>query len=339
MATEIKTWQINDGKLISNETSLVKEGKTEAYDLEEWIATTPIILGPEIVIIGRQVQTQSGPLDLLGIDRSGNTIIIELKRDKLPRVALAQAIDYASDVANWSIDKIGEICAKHTEYSLEDLLTEKFPDINLEELGINEAQRIILVGFSIESSLERMINWLSNSYDMSINALLMKYTKTSRGDELLIKTSIISEEIEQQKIKKKKSFKVPMSNEPGTYDIDELGSHLSKYFSKKTLWSAMRIRKVLIPACFEHGVATRDILKEEFVKRGFAETESQAGSFMSLISSQFGHERNDFLRQVIKYEFPNYHWEKDNYSIKSEYSELVNEVIEGIDDSDWEMIN
>ena len=51
-------------------------------------------------------------------------IIIELKRDKLPRVALAQAIDYASDVANWSIDKIGEICAKHTEYSLEDLLTE-----------------------------------------------------------------------------------------------------------------------------------------------------------------------------------------------------------------------
>jgi hypothetical protein len=26
--------------------------------------------------------------------------------------------------------------------------------------------------------------------------------------------------------------------------------------------------------------------------------------------------KNDFLRQVIGYEYPNYPWEKDNYSIR-----------------------
>jgi RecB family endonuclease NucS len=52
------------------------------------------------LIIGEQVQTKSGYLDFLGIDKNGNTVIIELKRDKLPREVIAQTIDYASDVAS-----------------------------------------------------------------------------------------------------------------------------------------------------------------------------------------------------------------------------------------------
>ena len=104
MATEIKAWQILNGKLQLIDTSLANEGRTEPYDLEEWIASNSAIISTEILLIGRQVATKSGPLDLLGIDRLGNLVIIELKRGKLPREALAQAIDYASDIANWSID-------------------------------------------------------------------------------------------------------------------------------------------------------------------------------------------------------------------------------------------
>ena len=79
-------------------------------------------------------------------------------------------MDYASDVASWTIDKLGEVCTKYTDYSLDEIMTDKFPDINLEDLTINENQRIILVGFSIESSLERMINWLSNNFEVSCSA-------------------------------------------------------------------------------------------------------------------------------------------------------------------------
>jgi RecB family endonuclease NucS len=93
MGTEVKLWQIVEGKLQSVNTSLKKEGKTEPYDLEPWIASNPEIIGPNIVIIGKQVQTKSGALDLLGIDKSGNLIVIEIKRDKLPREVIAQAID------------------------------------------------------------------------------------------------------------------------------------------------------------------------------------------------------------------------------------------------------
>lgn len=324
MATEIQTWQIVDGELKKIETSLADAGRTEAYDLEKWIASNPSILGPGLVIIGRQVQTQSGPLDLLALDRSGNLVVVELKRDRLPREALAQAIDYASDVASWSIERISEACTKFTGKSLEDVIAESFPEENLESLNINETQRIVLVGFSIEPSLERMINWLSDSYNVNVNAIVLHYVLTSNGDELLTKTAVISEEEELRKVKKRK-FQISMSDEPGNYEDAELRKLLIQYLSKD-LVSARRIRDILFPVCLEHSKVQREQLKEEFVMRGAAEDTLKAGFYLSLISGQIGMEKNDFLRQVIGYEYPNYDWEKDNYHIREEYRGLVESV-------------
>ena len=47
-----------------------------------------------------------------------------------------------------------------------------------------------------------------------------------------------------------------------------------------------------------------------------------------------GMKKNDFLRQVIGYEYPTYEWEKDNYFIHPEYRQVVTDVlkeIQGID--------
>jgi hypothetical protein len=154
MGTEIKTWQIIDGKLTAIESALKAEKRTEPYDLEPWLASNPEIIGSEIMIIGRQVMTKSGPIDLLGLDKSGNTVIVELKRDQLPREALAQAIDYASDVAEWTAERLSEVCSKYTTKSFEDTFNDAFPDVDAETLNLNSSQRIVLVGFSIESSLE-----------------------------------------------------------------------------------------------------------------------------------------------------------------------------------------
>lgn len=332
MATEIKTWQIVDGKLEVLDSSMIEEGKKESYDLELWIASNPSIIGPELVIIGRQVSTKSGPLDLLAIDRTGNIVIVELKRDILPREALAQAIDYASDAADWNIERISEVCAKYTGKSLDDLLNENFPDLNLENININETQRIILVGFSIDSALERMINWLSDHYNVNINAVLLKYIKTKSGDELLTKTSIISEEVEQERVRKRR-FQVPMSDEPGSYDESELRGQLVRYLSQN-LWSARRIWKVLLPVCLEREHVTRDQLKEEFVKRGEADNVRDAGYFLSLISQQVGMKKNAFLRQIIGYDYPNNPWEKDNYRIRDGYRDLLREVLSDLADQD-----
>ncbi|MFZ1256576.1 MAG: endonuclease NucS domain-containing protein, partial [Saprospiraceae bacterium] len=153
MATEIKTWQLVNGKLAQVSSSMVDNARKEREDLEKWIKSNPEILGSDIAIIGEQVKTKSGPLDFLGIDRDGNLVIIELKRDKLPREALAQAIDYASDISNYEPDTLNDICQRFTGQTLGDYLTEKFPETNFEEVSVNQTQRLLLVGFAIEEPL------------------------------------------------------------------------------------------------------------------------------------------------------------------------------------------
>jgi hypothetical protein len=194
MGTEIKTWQIIDGKLTPIDNNLKDEGHLE-YDLEKWLVSNPELIGTDIMLIGEQVNTKSGPIDLLGIDKSGNTVIIEIKRAELPREALAQAIDYASDVAGWTAEKLSEVYSTFASGTFADAFSEAFPDVDLESISLNSTQRIVLVGFSIEASLERMITWLSDSYGVNINATVLSYVKTKGNEELLMKTSIIPEEL------------------------------------------------------------------------------------------------------------------------------------------------
>jgi len=328
MASEIKTWQIVDGKLVPLVSALADAGRKEKDDLEQWINSNPQILGEDIAIIGEQIQTSSGPLDFLGIDTSGNTVIVELKRDRLPREALAQAIDYASDVAEWDTDRLREICQSHTGQSLEDYLTERFEGISIEDLGINQAQRLLLVGFAVEESLSRMIEWLSDKYSIGINAVVLSYNKTKQGDEVLSRSVIIPEEIVKQKANKKK-FIIEMSNEPGTYEPETLEIKLTEYLSKN-LFSSQRIRDFFLPILLEKGQVTRELLRKEFVRLKAAPDESQAGYFLSLISNQLGHKWKDYLRQIVSYDFPKHPWEKDNFKIREEHKQLVARVLKKV---------
>jgi hypothetical protein len=332
MATDIKTWEIKDGKLSHIKTTLAENKRKETEHLEKWIKTKPEILGADILIIGEQVYTKSGPLDFLAIDNNGNIVVVELKRDKLARLVLAQAIDYASDLSTWDIDKLSEICMSYTGNSLEDHISANFENIEIDDLTINQTQRLLLVGFSIEESLNRMIEWLSSNFDMSINAIVLNYVKTSDGTELLSRTVTIPEEIAKEKTSKKK-FKIEMSNEPGEYEPDKLLELLKSYFERGS-YSSKRIKNVLLPAVLTKGQITRDQLKKEFVITGEAPDESQAGYFISLMSSQLGHAKKDYLRQIISYEYPDNHWTKDNFKLREGCEELVEGLLADLKNSE-----
>lgn len=331
MTSKIETWHVSKNGLTRIQSTLAEEGRTESKDLESWVESTPEIIDHDLIIIGRQVITRSGPIDLLAIDKSGNTVIVELKRDMVPRIALTQAIDYASDVAGWTVDRLSETCAKYSEKSLEDALAESFPDVDIESMNINETQRILLVGFSLEPALERMIAWLSESLGMSINAIVLKYIKTALGDEILCRTTMLSEAVELAKASKRK-IRIETSDEPGNYSDEELRKLLTIYFAKD-IYSARRMRDVLIPYCLDHETVWRDDLKREFVRLGQSDSESQAGYFLSLISAQLGNARYDYLRQVIKYEYPNFPWEKDKYRIRDEYRDFMKELLDSLAES------
>lgn len=334
MDTDIRAWQILDGDLENIDSTLATENRLEA-DLESWIAENEGLLGEGILLIGNQVNTRTGPVDFLCIDASGDLVVVELKRGRLPRKSLAQAIDYASDISMWDLEEIDEVCEGYKGQNLEDYLNEAeiFDQIDIEELVFNQAQRILLVGFSIDESLQRMIEWLSQNYGLSINAVALRYFKTSSGDEILARTKVISEE-EEEKRSRKKAFQIEMSDSPGEYDAEELEQLLTNYFSQDRK-TPQRVKELLLPICLDKGVVTRDEIKKELVTQGQAENEGKAGIILTTISREIGIKKRDYLRQIIDYERPSHSWEKDNYRIRSggpsegdlTYQELVQEVI------------
>jgi len=85
-------------------------------NLENWIENNPdsLLEDTNILIIGRQVLTKLGSyIDLLGIDKSGDLVVIELKRDRTPRDCIAQIIEYAADVNELTYDEIESLFFKY----------------------------------------------------------------------------------------------------------------------------------------------------------------------------------------------------------------------------------
>jgi hypothetical protein len=324
MATQISVWQIESGDHLVKLEKKLKDGeRDEPNDLEGWLEKKPEIIGENIRIIGRQVSTKTGPMDLLGIDEYGNAIIIELKRDKLAREALAQALDYASDVASWSFERLDQECQKYNKKPLDEYFSEAFSENNSEDLSFNISQRIILIGFSVDEPLQRMIEWLHSQYSVNINAIALKYILTKSKDELIARTAIIPEDQESIIVGSKRI--VMKSDAPGKYDDDDLKERLQKYLSLDR-FTSKAIREILIPMCLANSIVTREMIKDQLIKQDKLQAKNN-GVLMSNISQQLGHKHNDFLRQIISYEYPNRGWEKDNYSIIDNYRKMVNEII------------
>lgn len=188
-------WQLKDDELTPINDLMRVGGRTEVKDLEKWIRETPEILGEEIIIIGEQVDTKNGALDFLGIDKSGNLIVIELKRDQVPRKAIGQVIDYASNISNWTFEKLDRKCREFTKIYLGDYLKNEFPSINWENITINQSQRILFVGTSINDDLQNMIEWLSDNCGLEINFINFSYGKSLNGEEIIATTAIIPDSV------------------------------------------------------------------------------------------------------------------------------------------------
>lgn len=124
---------------------------------------------------------------------------------------------------------------------------------------------------------------------------------------------------------------------PGTYDISRLKQLLLDYFARATITSS-RIRDILLPSCLKNKVLTREQFRNAFVDFDPNYDEEKIPYYITHVSSELGMEKNDFLRQVIGYEYPHRYWEKDNFSIKGQYRQLVTEVLEQLKHSESHQI-
>ncbi len=181
---EIKLWALNGERASRVQPSSTMDSELR---LEEILVKNPEMLIPDLTLVGRQTATDGGPLDLLGVDSDGRLVLFELKRDRLSRDAVAQIIDYASDLASMGIDALAERIAEQSGTGgiekIEDFAdwhAENFDADNLEALL---PLRMFLVGLGVDDRTERMVNFLAdNGMDIS----LLTFQGFARGDELFL---------------------------------------------------------------------------------------------------------------------------------------------------------
>jgi hypothetical protein len=154
--------------------------------LEDWIEFDPTLLREGLVIVGRQVYVQSGPLDLLALDQQGRWVVIELKRGDLSEQVVTQVIDYAACLR--------ELSAGEFRSRLEPHLAKRGLDLDalLEQRGAPDALEpehrellLFVVGTGKAGSLERMVSFLSEPYGLPISAVLLQVFKLDDGRMVL----------------------------------------------------------------------------------------------------------------------------------------------------------
>lgn len=175
MPEDLKIWEITSEDKLKD----ISKAKLNLEErLEKWLENDISILSTDLLLIGRQVPTKyGGVIDLLCLNSKGDVVILELKRDKTPREVTAQALDYASWVKDLSYESINNIANEYFagKNELETAFREKF-GAELPE-AINSQHQIIIVASAIDSSTERIINYLAETYGVPINAATFYYFK------------------------------------------------------------------------------------------------------------------------------------------------------------------
>jgi len=186
-----------NGKFIPYKEHDYEKIKQEA-DLEVLLENNPeyFFEGSKVLIIGRQVTTNLNSfIDLLGIDKTGNTVVIELKRGKTNRETIAQILEYASFVENLDYSQLNDIYQDYSgeESSLEDYHQQYFQSESDENISFNKSTRLIIVAQKVSKEIRQTALFLRKK-GIDIYCMEFKYFETKSGEKIISSDFVVGEE-------------------------------------------------------------------------------------------------------------------------------------------------
>ncbi len=186
MTDDFGIWEVDEATKDSKRLEEAERTGTEAV-LEDILVRKPAMLMPGLELVGRQTPTANGYLDLLGVDSDGRLVVFELKREKLRREAVAQAVDYAS----WldSLDDtelhrlIGDNSGRGGIPEIGNFEEWYDSNDNWDSLESLRPVRIVLVGLGADEPAQRMAGWLAGK---GVEIDLLTFMGYRHGDRMLL---------------------------------------------------------------------------------------------------------------------------------------------------------
>lgn len=172
-------------------TTLKEHDIFERKDLEKWIEDTPFILNEELLILSieyDQFDKTNERLDILAMDKEGNLVVVESKRDDSGKNVDLQAIKYAAYCSTLTFNQIIDLYQKYhskkgktiDKENAEQEITDFIVNEDFEE--INEKPRIILVSKEFRSEVTSSVLWLRK---FGIDISCVKLTPYVLNDSML----------------------------------------------------------------------------------------------------------------------------------------------------------
>jgi hypothetical protein len=178
-------------------------------DFESWLENSPNVIfeeeGNTLIWIARQVRAVIGDSgkypDLLGIDSSGDLVIVELKKGRTPREVIAQALEYASWASTLTYEDLNQMACEYfannnTMDSLDLMQAFKtvfFPDSEEDTaVEFNRNQKIIIVAEEVTLNIKQVALYLRTKHQMKIQCIEYKVFMSAQGEYIVNTEKIFS---------------------------------------------------------------------------------------------------------------------------------------------------
>jgi hypothetical protein len=172
-------------------TQFGAEGIQERHDLQAALRDKITVISPDTLVIAEEFSewTEGARrIDLLGIDKQANLVVVELKRDETGAHMELQALRYAAMVSTLTFKRAVEI---HQQYLDKRCIDKSAEEEILNFLGWSDSLeeqfpkdvRIVLAAANFSKELTTSVMWL-NKRDSDIRCVRLQPYRS--GEELLL---------------------------------------------------------------------------------------------------------------------------------------------------------
>ncbi|MCY3593549.1 MAG: endonuclease NucS [Acidobacteria bacterium] len=163
MADEVRLWVLGDKPEDAAPIESMDQTDEPERVLEDILVRHPDMLLPDLQLVGRQTLTRVGNPDLLGVDAEGRLVVVELKRDKLTRKAVAQLLNYGSHLDSLSDQEVVALIERGSgSHGIEAIadFEDWYSDCVGRPLETLRPLRMVLVGLGADEEARRIVEFL-----------------------------------------------------------------------------------------------------------------------------------------------------------------------------------
>lgn len=169
-------------------TTFAAEQVLERADLQRLLRIRPDVIVPDVLIVSEEFGAFADArrrVDLLGIDREGHLVVIELKRTTDGGHLELQALRYAAMVSAMTFDDLVDHYTSYlgriepTADDAHSRLAEWLDDIGGDDAVLSREVRLVLVAGGFDREITTTVLWLSDVFGLDIRCVRLKPYKVA----------------------------------------------------------------------------------------------------------------------------------------------------------------